>query len=82
MTCSTCARADCREVGSRANCYRWTNTDDPITADEIAADLFPLSHEECARRGLRHSSEDNHALVPFDLLFDSDLRIAAERIGL
>jgi hypothetical protein len=32
--------------------------DDPITASDIAADLAPLSHEECERRGIRHSSED------------------------
>jgi hypothetical protein len=29
-----------------------------VTDSDIAADLAPLSREECARRGLRHSSED------------------------
>jgi hypothetical protein len=59
MTCQDCARADCSHVGDHApRCSEWTNTDDPITAEDIAADLAPLSRGECERRGLKHSSED------------------------
>lgn len=31
------------------------------TPAEISADLAPLSPEECAARGLRHSSTDDHS---------------------
>lgn len=58
-TCGNCAIADCEFAGLMPDCPKWTNTDDSITAADIAADLAPLSREECARRGIRHSSEDN-----------------------
>lgn len=40
----------------------------PATQEDIALDLAPLSHEECARRGIKHSSEDDNstALAPGD----------------
>lgn len=58
MTCRTCALADCQFAGLVPNCPQWRNTDDAITASDIATDLAPLSREECVRRGFRHSSED------------------------
>lgn len=62
-TCGNCSRANCHEIGSHADCYRWTNTDDKITLEDIASDLAPLSHAECSRRGLRHSSEDDTRVI-------------------
>jgi hypothetical protein len=62
-TCASCAHADCDQVGLVEVCERWSNTDDPITDEEIERDLAPLSREECERRWIRHSTQDDHSPI-------------------
>lgn len=57
-TCGSCARADCALAGHVENCLDWCSDEDAPTAAEIAADLAPLTRDECEARGIRHSSED------------------------
>lgn len=45
-SCATCARADCQLVTSPADCGRWINTDDPITAEDIAANHPLLTQQQ------------------------------------
>jgi hypothetical protein len=53
---------------------------------EIAADLAPLTHAECAARGIRHSSTDHHYTALSDADTDEHcrqaLRSAGRRCGL
>ena len=62
-TCGNCAIADCEFAGLVPNCPQWRNTDDEIEREDIDRDLAPLSRSECARRGLRHSSEDDTRVI-------------------
>ena len=56
---------------------------DPVVVDfevprsDIDRDLAPLSREECARRGIRHSSEDYHGPLGYVTLTAIDLAMAA-----
>jgi len=62
-TCCNCAIADCQFAGLMPNCPQWSNTDDEITREDIDRDLATLSRAECAKRGLRHSSEDDTSVI-------------------
>ncbi len=56
---------------------------DPVVVDfevpraDIDRDLAPLSREKCARRGIRHSSEDDHEPLGYVTLTAIDLARAA-----
>jgi hypothetical protein len=56
-----------------------------LTPEDLAdlADLAPLSRDECARRGLRHSSDDDHVELEVSsgvwTLVGAMLRVASGR---
>lgn len=57
---------------------------DPVVVDfeiprsAIDRDLAPLSREECAHRGILHSSEDDHEPLGYATLTAVDLARAAK----
>jgi hypothetical protein len=62
--------------------HNWEEVDlEAVTDAEIAADLAPLTHAECAARGLKHSSLDHHYTATSDADTDEHCRQALLSAG-
>jgi len=78
---SMCLDCLCRELDASGVTMR--DVARAIVEHEIAADLSPLTPEQCAARGIRHSSTDDHSTAVLsidpDWMLQGALRAAGRR---